>query len=84
MASVMVPEIYDATLAHARVSVTTEEAQEMTRRLAREEGLLVGLSSGGAVAAALRAGREADVRTAAVVLPDGGERYLSDSFWEAR
>jgi cysteine synthase B len=84
MASVMVPEIYDATLAHARVGVATEEAQEMTRRLAREEGLLVGLSSGGAVAAALRAGREADARTAAVILPDGGERYLSDSFWEAR
>ena len=84
MASVMVPPIFDATLADARVGVATEEAQEMTRRLAREEGLLVGLSSGAAVVAALRAGREAEARTVAVILPDGGERYLSDVFWEAK
>jgi cysteine synthase B len=84
MASAIVPPIYDATLADARVGLATEEAQEMTRRLAREEGLLVGLSSGAAVAAALRAGREAKARTVAVILPDGGERYLSDGFWEAR
>jgi len=84
MASVMVPAIYDPTLAHRRVGVATEDAQEMTRRLARDEGLLVGLSSGGAVAAALRAGREAEARTVAVILPDGGERYLSDVFWEAK
>ena len=84
MASVMVPAIYDPMLAHSSVGASTEEAQEMTRRLAREEGLLVGLSSGGAVAAAFRAGREANARTVAVILPDGGERYLSDGFWEAK
>ena len=84
MASVMVPAIYDPTLAHSGLGVATEEAQEMTRRLAREEGLLVGLSSGAAVAAAFRAAREAEARTVAVILPDGGERYLSDGFWEAR
>jgi len=83
MASVMVPAIYDPTLAHRRVGVATEDAQEMTRRLAREEGLLVGLSSGAAVVAALRVGREESARTAAVILPDGGERYLSDGFWDA-
>jgi cysteine synthase B len=84
MASVMVPAVYDPTLAHDRLGVATEDAQEMTRRLAREEGLLVGLSSGAAVAAALRAAREASARTVAVVLPDGGERYLSETFWEAK
>ena len=54
----------------------------MTRRLAREEGLLVGPSGGAAVAAALRVARETAARTVAVVLPDGGERYLADRFWE--
>ena len=82
MASVMVPSIYEPSLADARRSVKTETAQEMTRRLAREEGLLVGLSSGAAVVAALEAAREADARTVVTVLPDGGDRYLSDRFWE--
>jgi S-sulfo-L-cysteine synthase (O-acetyl-L-serine-dependent) len=84
MASVMVPAIYDPTLAHMRLAVRTEEAQEMTRRLAREEGLLVGLSSGAAVAGALEAARQTGARTAVTILPDGGDRYLSDGFWEAK
>jgi cysteine synthase B len=65
------------------VSVRTEDAHAMTRRLAREEGLLVGPSSGAAVFAALRAAHESGASTVATVLPDGGERYLSDRFWEA-
>ena len=84
MPSVMVPAIYDPTLAHSGVRVATEDAQEMTRRMAREEGLLVGLSCGAAVTAALRAGREEKAKTVVVILPDGGERYLSDGFWEAK
>ena len=83
MATALVPAIYDSSLADARVGVRTEEAHEMTRRLCREEGLFVGPSSGAAVAAALRVGRETGARTVAVVLPDGGDRYLSDRFWEA-
>jgi cysteine synthase B len=83
MATALVPAIYDPTLADARLGVRTEEAQEMTRRLCREEGIFVGPSSGAAVVAALRAGRETGSRTVAVVLPDGGDRYLSDRFWEA-
>ncbi len=83
MASALVPAIYDRSLADARVGVRTEEAQEMTRRLCREEGLFVGPSSGAAVVAALRVAGETGARTAAVVLPDGGDRYLSDRFWEA-
>jgi len=84
MASVMVPAIYDPGLADARIGVRTEEAQEMARRLAREEGLLVGLSSGAAVVASLRAARDTGARTVATVLPDGGDRYLSERFWEER
>jgi cysteine synthase B len=83
MATALVPAIYDPSLADVRIGVRTEEAHEMTRRLCREEGLFVGPSSGAAVAAAVRVGREAGARTVAVVLPDGGERYLSDRFWEA-
>ena len=81
MASALVPAIYDPELAHVRHAVATEAGQEMARRLAREEGLFVGPSSGAAVVAALEAGGAAGARTAAVILPDGGERYLSERFW---
>lgn len=84
MASALVPAVYDPTLAHQRIGVRTEDAQEMTRRLAGEEGLLVGVSAGAAVVGALRAGRDAGARTVVTILCDGGERYLSESFWEAR
>jgi cysteine synthase B len=82
MASALVPPIYDPTLADARAGVRTEEAHAMTRRLAREEGLFVGPSSGAAVLAALRVGREKGARNVVVVLPDAGDRYLSDRLWE--
>ena len=82
MASALVPTIYDPTLADVKLGVPTEAAHEMTRRLAREEGLFVGPSSGAAVFAALRLGRELEARTVVAVLPDGGDRYLSDRFWE--
>jgi cysteine synthase B len=81
MATALVPAIYDPSLADARVGVRTEEAHEMTRRLAREEGLFVGPSSGAAAVAALGVGREMGARTVVVVFPDGGDRYLSDRFW---
>ena len=80
MESAIVPGIYDPTLADADVRVGTEEAYEMTRRLAQEEGLLVGISSGANLAGALKvAGTGAVV---VVVFCDGGERYLSERFWE--
>jgi cysteine synthase len=56
------------------------------RRLAREEGLLVGISSGGALAAALDVARRIEPGTAGVVVtvfPDGAEKYLTESFWTA-
>jgi cysteine synthase B len=81
MATALVPAIYDPGLAHARRGVSTEAAHAMARRLAREEGLLVGPSGAAAVVAGLQAARETQARTVAVVLPDGGERYLSERFW---
>ena len=80
MESAMVPGIYDASLADRDVRVGTEEAYDMTRRLAQEEGLLVGISSGANLAGALKvAGPDCVV---VVVFCDGGERYLSERFWE--
>jgi S-sulfo-L-cysteine synthase (O-acetyl-L-serine-dependent) len=80
MATAIVPGIYDPTLADVDLRIDTERAVAMTRRLAREEGLLVGISAGASVAAAV-----ALVEPPAVVvtvLCDGGERYLSEAFWE--
>ena len=74
------PGIYDPTLADEDVRVGTEEAYDMTRRLAQEEGLLVGISSGANLAGALKVARADAI--VVVVLCDGGERYLSERFWE--
>ncbi len=77
MATAMVPGIYDPTLADESVEVSTEDAQEMARRLAREEGLLVGPSSGANVFAALRLARALSGNAVVVtILCDGGERYV--------
>jgi S-sulfo-L-cysteine synthase (O-acetyl-L-serine-dependent) len=80
MESAIVPGIYDPSLANEDVRVGTEEAYEMTRRLAQEEGLLVGISSGANLAGALKIARKDAVIV--VVFCDGGERYLSERFWE--
>jgi S-sulfo-L-cysteine synthase (O-acetyl-L-serine-dependent) len=77
------PGIFDPNLADRKVEVPTEEAQEMTRRLAREEGLFVGVSSGANVLAALRLASELPSGSVVVtILCDGGERYMSEEFWE--
>jgi cysteine synthase B len=83
MASALVPAIYDPTLADQRLEVSTEEAYAMCRRLAREEGVFVGPSSGANVAAALRVAREQARASATIVTVccDGGGRYLSEPFW---
>jgi cysteine synthase B len=82
METAIVPPIFRPELAHERAAVSTEAAQAMTRRLAREEGILAGVSSGAAVVAALEVAKRTGARTAVVVFPDGGDRYLSDRFWE--
>jgi S-sulfo-L-cysteine synthase (O-acetyl-L-serine-dependent) len=84
MDSAIVPGIYDPDLADVDLRVATEDAHAMTRRLAREEGLLVGISSGANLAAALQLARTSasDAATVVVIFPDGGDRYLSESFWD--
>lgn len=83
MATAIVPGIYDPALADETVEVGTEEAQTVARRLAREEGFLAGVSGGANVAAALRLAAEAGPEALIVtLLPDGGERYLSQRWWE--
>jgi cysteine synthase B len=86
MPSAIVPGIYDPTLADGNIWLETEEAYAMVRRLAREEGLLVGISSGCNVVAALQIARQlhAEGREGMIVtvLCDSAEKYLSDSFWD--
>lgn len=78
----IVPGIYDAKLADKNVEVETEDAQAMTRRLAREEGLFVGVSSGANVFAALQLAREIQKDAVIVtILCDGGGKYLNEDFW---
>ena len=76
------PGIYDATLADEDLRVSTERAYALTRRLASEEGLLVGVSSGAALAAALEVAARAGRGVMVIVFPDTGTRYLSERFWE--
>jgi cysteine synthase B len=76
------PGIYDDTLADENVGISTERAQALTRRLAREEGLLVGVSSGAALAAALDLAGRIREGVIVTIFPDSGTRYLTDRFWE--
>ncbi|MEA2693958.1 MAG: hypothetical protein QOJ16_3345 [Acidobacteriota bacterium] len=82
MASAIVPPIYDPSLADEARSLPTEAAYAMVKRLAREMGLLVGISSGGNVAAALDVARDLPSATLVTVLCDNADKYLSDHFWE--
>ena len=86
MGTSLVPAIYNPHLADRSLEVETEAAYAMVKRLAREEGLLVGISAGAAVVACAKiaaeenaAGRQAMIVT---VLPDSADKYLSERFWE--
>jgi S-sulfo-L-cysteine synthase (O-acetyl-L-serine-dependent) len=86
MPTAIVPGIYDPELADRNLWIETEDAHAMVRRLAREEGLLVGISAGANVVAArqvgaelAQAGRRALIVT---VLCDGADKYLSEHFWD--
>jgi cysteine synthase B len=83
MESAIVPGIYDPTLADEDLRIDTERAYGMVKRLAREEGLLAGISSGAAVAAMLDVAQRLDRGVVVTVFPDGAEKYLSESFWTA-
>jgi cysteine synthase len=79
----MVPGIFDAGLADQVLAVGTEEAYLMVRRLAREEGLLVGISSGAAAVAALRVAATLEEGVVVAIFPDAGYKYLSQrALWE--
>ena len=81
MASAIVPAIYDPTLADEDLRVDTEDAYRMVRRLAREEGMLAGISSGAAMCATLQVAKKIDRGVVVTVFPDGAEKYLTESFW---
>jgi cysteine synthase B len=82
MPSAIKPGIYDPTLADENLWITTEEAYVMTRRLAREEGLLVGISSGAAMAASLEVARRIERGVIVTIFCDSGDKYLSERFWD--
>lgn len=79
-----IPATLDLSIVDRVETVTNEEAMEMARRLAREEGILAGISCGAAAAVAVRVAREPEMegKTIVVVLPDSGERYLSTALFE--
>ncbi len=82
----IVPAIYDPTVANRNIWIETEACYKTVRRLAREEGLLVGISAGGNVHAALTIAKElhAEGREGVIVtvLCDGADKYLSEHFWD--
>ena len=84
MPSALVPGIYDADLADDQVDVATEDAHQMVLRLAREEGYLVGVSSGGNLVAALKIAAGLKDGVVVTIFCDSASKYLSESFWQDR
>ena len=82
METAIVPGIYDPRLADQDMRVSTEDAYTMVRRLAREEGLLVGISGGAALAAALKVAKTAPGAVIVTVFPDSADKYMSERFWQ--
>ncbi|HMG34516.1 MAG TPA: cysteine synthase family protein [Blastocatellia bacterium] len=82
MPTSIVPGIYDPELADENLEIGTEAAHDCARRLGREEGLLVGVSAGAALAAALEVAGSTDSGVVVTVFPDGGDKYLSEKFWD--
>jgi cysteine synthase B len=82
MATAIVPKIYDPTVADEDLEISTEDAYVMTLRLAREEGLLAGVSAGAAMVAALKVAKTASRGVIVMIFPDSGDKYLSERFWD--
>ena len=82
LATAIVPGIYDAALADENLEVSTDESYQMVRSLAREEGLLVGVSSGAALAVCFRIASRLRAGKIVTIFPDSGDKYLSERFWE--
>ena len=83
METAIVPGIYDPTLADEDIRIGTEESYSMVRRLTADEGLLVGPSSGAAVVGGLQVARQLTEGVLVMIFCDGGEKYLTQRFWEA-
>lgn len=82
MGSAIVPGFYVPDLADANIEISTEEAQRMVKRLAKEEGLLVGLSSGAVLAVALKIAQELKSGFIVVIFADSAYKYFDQRFWE--
>ncbi|MEM9512224.1 MAG: pyridoxal-phosphate dependent enzyme, partial [Cyanobacteria bacterium P01_E01_bin.48] len=81
METAIVPNIYDAHVPDRQIEVSTEAAQAMVKRIAVEEGLMVGISAGANVVAALQVAAELDRGTIVTIFCDGADKYLSERFW---
>ena len=81
MEEAIVPELYDVSQIDESIMIDTEEAYEMARRIVKEEGLFVGMSSGAAMLAAYKVAQELDNGYIAVIFPDRGEKYLSTNLF---
>lgn len=82
MASSIVPGIYHEDELDAKIPAPTDESYDITKRLAREEGLLVGQSSGAALWAAIQVAKKLKKGVVVAIFPDGGDKYLSTRLWE--
>jgi cysteine synthase B len=78
----IVPAIYDAKRVDRHIMIETEEAFELARRLAREEGIFAGMSSGAALFAARKIAEEIEAGVIVTIFPDRGEKYLSTALFE--
>jgi cysteine synthase B len=83
METAIVPGIWDDAFPDLKLAVHTEDAYDMARRLALEEGLLVGQSAGAAIHAALELARQISEGVIVAILPDAGDRYFSTRLWES-
>jgi cysteine synthase B len=82
METAIVPGIYDPSLADQNYDISTEDAHKYARDLGRREGLLVGISAGAALACALKVAHALEQGVIVTVFPDGGDKYLSERFWD--
>ena len=87
MPTAIVPKIYDPSLADAMLEVGTEAAYDMVKRIARSEGVLIGISSGAALVASVMVAEQLSAKqltsaTIVTVLPDSADKYLSENFWK--
>ena len=83
MEEAIAPSIYDPSQIDEQIMVETEDAFAMTRRIIKEEGIFVGMSSGAALCAAVEVARQADSGTIVLIFPDRGEKYLSTGLFHA-